>query len=304
MAQTSDDCRIRGWRSCGAMWPVLLVTASTILAETPRAAAGPGRDVAAPPSSPQQPASRTKLTTAVVPAEAVWDWTALQGGYDVLDAAPDAATRQVTWTLRTKPRMTVNRDYQVAFFDHGGRPIADAPLAWSKGRRESGTVHLASLDLAWLSRRLGGRTKDIALVSVRRHDEREYGRSRHIASREERLAKLPKQLMTKALPDGVQWDHAGFESCYQVLKVSLDGAASPVVWQLEPMPRSYGTRAFRAVLYDAAGKPLEEQPLLWSEGRRDAQRIAIAELDVGYLAERLKDRAKSVARVVIERYED
>ncbi len=94
------------------------------------------------------------------------------------------------------------------------------------------------------------------------------------------------------------------ESCYEVLRVSLDEDSGRVVWQLEALPRTYPSRAFRAVGYDAAGKALGELPLLWSDGRRDGQTLAVAELDVAYFADQLKDRAKSVARVTVERYDD
>src|SRR5207249_3579262 len=90
-----------------ALPATLLVAVSTAACIMPVSAVGPGRDNTSP-TSPQRAINPVKLSTGVVPAEAVWDWSALEGGYDVLDKAADAATQQVTWTLRLKPRVTVN----------------------------------------------------------------------------------------------------------------------------------------------------------------------------------------------------
>jgi hypothetical protein len=155
-----------------------------------------------------------------------------------------------------------------------------------------------------LKRRLNNRSNDVAVVDVERFESRQYGRPRQMAPRAERLARLPNQFATSALPYTVHWDHVGFENCYEVLDASFDARTERVVWRLEALPRTYPSRAFRAVCYDGAGKPIGELPLLWSQGRSGEAGIAIAELDVDYLAEQLKDRAQSVARVTIEPYGD
>jgi hypothetical protein len=268
------------------------------------AAGGTGGEASRPSVASKASIWRTTLTTGVFSNEAVWDSAALEDNYQLLDMAFDAAGQQVIWTLGARPRVSPYRDFYVTLYDHLGRPLIEAPLAWSQQRRLSGTVHLASLDLAWLSRRLGDRINDAAVLAVERYRAREYGRPRQMESREQRQFRLPKQFAAKPLAESVQWDHAGFERCYEVLHASLDATTGRVVWQLEALPRTYPSRAFRAVCYDALGKPLGELPLLWSEGRSQEGMIAIAELDVGYLAEQLKDRAESVARVVIEQYDD
>src|SRR5262245_33375247 len=195
---------------------VCWIAALSLVAEGGPTVGSPGREPSVPAASAKPKIGRSTLTTEVFPKEAVWDSAAMEGNYELLGMAFDAAAQQVTWALRTRPRVGPSRDFFVTLYDRLGRPIGEAPLAWSQGRRESGVVQLASLDVAWLARRLGGRAKDVVLVAVQRYEAREYGRPRDVAPRSQRLARLPKQFTTKALPETVQWDHAGFEVCYEV----------------------------------------------------------------------------------------
>ncbi len=149
-----------------ACWVAIL----PLVAVGPGVFGGPGREPSAPAASAQL--WRTKLATDVLPKDAVWDSAAFGGNYELLDLAGEAASQHVTWTLRSRQRVTTFRDFSVVAYDRLGRRVAEAPLAWSKGRRESGTAHLASLDLAWLSRRLGGRAKGVALLAVERFEAR------------------------------------------------------------------------------------------------------------------------------------
>jgi len=121
--------------------------------------------------------SRAQVTLATdeLPKGAVWDASELQGIYRVLDVAVDRAARRVSWTVSESPRHGPNFNFHVRLYDRLGRPLLEAPLSWSQGRGATGPVRFASLDLAWLVRRLASRASDVALIAVQRVEPRKYG---------------------------------------------------------------------------------------------------------------------------------
>jgi hypothetical protein len=250
----------------------------------------------------QNDAVPERFETGVLNDDVRWDARGLKGPFDILSAAFDPASQQITWTLRATPRHGPAFDFHAVLYDtHGQVIIQDAPLAWSTGRREDGTVHLASLDVRWLARRVADSAPQVASAVIERHPDGALGRTRQIDQGEVRK-RTPEKLATGILPDDAIWRHDGFRSNSEALEVTFDPAAGKVTWVLEALPRTYQGRSFRVSFYDRAGNAVGPgAPLIWSSGKRDNHPVELAMLDLAYFVELLGDRTRDVATVAVER---